>query len=108
MSTWAGAGFDTFGIGLTITDERRLDVIAELCDRGYDDRIVMSHDHAAYLDWLHVSATHTTEDGAESYAHVSEWAVPDVRARGVPEQDITQIAVGTPACILASIGHGGY
>jgi predicted metal-dependent phosphotriesterase family hydrolase len=83
-------------------------VIVGLWERGYDDRIVMSHGHAAYLDWLHVSATHTTEAGAESYAHVSEWAMPDVRARGVREQDITQITVGTPACILASIGHGGY
>jgi predicted metal-dependent phosphotriesterase family hydrolase len=35
-------------------------VIAELCERGYADRIVMSHDHAAYLDWEHVSPTHAT------------------------------------------------
>jgi phosphotriesterase-related protein len=109
VSRGSVAGFDTFGLTLTVTDEHRLDVIAQLCARGYADRIVVSHDHASYLDWLYVGGGYDAVPGPEnSYAHICETAVPGLRARGVREEHIRQITIGNPARILGSIGRGGY
>jgi phosphotriesterase-related protein len=82
-------------------------VIAELCARGYADRIVMSHDHTSYLDWLYVAPEHA-DVGAGGYTVVSDHAVPGLRARGVSEADIVQLTVTTPARILGGLAAGGY
>ena len=44
-------GMDRFGIDGYLPTARRVEVIAELCRRGYADRMVLSHDASCYLDW---------------------------------------------------------
>ena len=43
---------DRFGIDGLLPTEKRVRVIADLCERGYADRMVLSHDASCYLDWI--------------------------------------------------------
>ncbi len=45
-------GMDRFGIDGYLPTAERVEVIAELCRRGYADRMVLSHDASCYLDWI--------------------------------------------------------
>ena len=45
-------GMDRFGIDGLLSTEKRVAVIAELCRRGYAERMVLSHDASCYLDWI--------------------------------------------------------
>jgi len=66
-------------------------VIAELCRRGYADRIVLSHDAACYIDWF----PHD-ESRAGNYTFIHEQVLPALRERGVTGEQLDAMLVGNP------------
>jgi phosphotriesterase-related protein len=84
-------GMDRFGIGMSPSLERRTDVIAELCRRGYADRIVLSHDAACYIDWF----PHD-ESRAGNYTFIHEFVLPALTERGVTADQLDAMLVGNP------------
>ncbi|MGY9074179.1 MAG: phosphotriesterase family protein [Acidimicrobiales bacterium] len=80
-------GMDRFGIDALLDTPTRVSVVAELCKRGYADRLVLSHDASCYLDWIPgemppVGREHWT------YLHISNDVIPLLLEAGVTEAQI--------------------
>ena len=96
--TGAILGMDRFGLDLFNPTASRVDTIVSLCDRGYADRMVLSHDASCYIDWFGPDP-----DGMKAamtpnwhYNHISDDVLPMLRERGVPDAQITAMLVDNP------------
>ena len=87
-------GMDRFGINVETTFESRADIVAELCRRGYADRMVLAHDAACYIDWIdpNVIAMMTQWN----YLHIHDDVLPYLREHGVSDKEIDTMLVDTP------------
>ncbi|AFR46723.1 MULTISPECIES: phosphotriesterase family protein [unclassified Gordonia (in: high G+C Gram-positive bacteria)] len=88
-------GMDRFGLDLLLPFEERVNTVAELCRRGYADRMALAHDAACFIDWF----DHEAKKQALpkwNYRHISEEVLPALRERGVSEADITTMLVDVP------------
>jgi phosphotriesterase-related protein len=88
-------GMDRFGLDGLLPTARRVEVIAELCRRGYADRMVLSHDASCYLDWI-PGETPVAALPNWHYLHISRDVLPALRDAGVTEEQIDQLLVATP------------
>jgi phosphotriesterase-related protein len=88
-------GMDRFGIDAYLTTQRRVEVIAELCQRGYADRLVLSHDAACYLDLIPGEGPHPNMANWH-YLHISRDVLPALLHAGVSEGQIDQMLVDNP------------
>src|SRR5580704_14866946 len=90
-------GFDHFGL-MGFTMEERIDAVGRLCERGYAERIVLSHDAMCFVDWFPSSLMEHTPDWR--WTHIPVDVLPAMRARGVSEGDITRMLVDNPRTVL--------
>ena len=88
-------GMDRFGIDGYQTTAKRVEVVAELCSRGYADRMVLSHDASCYLDWIPGEIPPSTMPHWH-YLHISHDVIPALLKAGVTEQQINTMLVDTP------------
>lgn len=92
-------GMDRFGIEILSFEDRVATVVA-LVDRGYAGHMVLSHDAYSFND--RVDARLVAERNPKyHYRHISEDVLPELRRRGVSEEDIRTMMVVNPAKILA-------
>lgn len=84
-------GMDRFGIGMPPSLPWRADTIAALCQRGYADRMVLSHDAACYIDWY----PHD-EDKAGNFTYIHDEVLPALTERGVSAEQIETMLVANP------------
>ena len=88
-------GMDRFGLDTLLSTEQRVDTVVRLCEAGYADRLVLSHDANCYIDWFpHAPLRQALPRW--NYRHISEDVLPALRDRGVSEQQIEALLVGTP------------
>lgn len=92
-------GMDRFGIDGYLPTAQRVAVVAELCKRGYADRMVLSHDASCYLDWIPGEIPPSTMPHWH-YLHISRDVLPALREVGVTEAQIDTMLVGTPKQLL--------
>ncbi|MBN0975571.1 MULTISPECIES: phosphotriesterase [Gordonia] len=88
-------GMDRFGLDLLLPFDERVNTVAELCKRGYADRMALAHDAACFIDWF----DHEAKKQALpkwNYRHISDEVLPALRERGVSEADITTMLVDVP------------
>ena len=88
-------GMDRFGIDGYQTTRRRVEVVAELCRRGYADRMVLSHDASCYLDWIPGEIPPSTMPHWH-YLHISHDVIPALREAGVTDTQIDTMLIDTP------------
>jgi len=88
-------GMDRFGIDGYLPTARRVEVIAELCRRGYADRMVLSHDASCYLDWIPGEIPPSTMPHWH-YLHISHDVLPALRDAGVTDAQIDTMLIDTP------------
>ena len=93
-------GMDRFGIDHYLPTTERVAVVAELCRRGYADRMVLSHDASCYLDWIPGELPPT---GMEhwNYLHISHDVLPALRECGVTEEQIDTMLIDNPRRFLS-------
>ena len=95
--TGAILGMDRFGLDIVNATENRVATVAALCERGYADRIVLSHDASCFIDWFGPDpATVPAMQPNWHYRHISEDVLPALRAAGVGDGQIDQMLVGNP------------
>uniref|UniRef100_UPI0001AB29B2 Organophosphorus hydrolase n=1 Tax=Deinococcus radiodurans TaxID=1299 RepID=UPI0001AB29B2 len=94
--------FDRIGLqGMvgTPTDAERLSVLTTLLGEGYADRLLLSHD--SIWHWLGrppaipEAALPAVKDWHP--LHISDDILPDLRRRGITEEQVGQMTVGNPA-----------
>jgi len=89
-------GMDRFGLVVPPPLEQRCDVIATLCARGYADRMVLSHDANAFLDWFPQEPNVWNASIVDRFLYVPKVVVPALKERGVTQSQIDQMLIHTP------------
>ncbi|WP_110588026.1 phosphotriesterase family protein [Microbacterium suaedae] len=94
-------GFDRFGMEHAAPDAQRVRTLLELLERGLAPRIALSHDAAVFSrvtppSWRRARAPHW------HLHHLHDRILPELRARGVGEDDIRTMLVDNPRRLLAN------
>ena len=85
---------DRFGLDMLLPFEQRVATIAEMCSRGFAERMVLSHDACCHSDWFPHEQIDTV--GRWHFQHIHEDVLPALRERGVTEEQITTMLVDNP------------
>lgn len=96
-------GMDRFGVDNILSFDDRVDIVAQMCQRGHADKMVLAHDASCYIDWLPEAALPLVLPNWH-YLHIHNDVLPALRARGVSEDQITTMLVDNPRRIFS---HGG-
>jgi phosphotriesterase-related protein len=95
IASGATLGMDRFGLNILLPFEERVGTVAALCERGYADRMILSHDANCYSDWFdRVIEQEISPDW--HYLHIERDVLPALRERGVTDDQIDQMLVHTP------------
>jgi phosphotriesterase-related protein len=98
LSQLADAGFllgmDRFGIDTILGFDERVDIVVELCRRGYAGSMVLSQDAACYIDWVAPDLMPFLPNW--NYQHVLGEVVPALLERGVSQEQVDQMLVANP------------
>ena len=103
MKRGSTIGMDRFGIDIYLTTEKRVAVIAKLCEKGYASQIVLAHDASCYMDWFPVETIKQSVPRWH-FRHISDDVLPMFREAGVSDGQIEQMTVANPRRIFE---HGG-
>lgn len=95
--TGATLGMDRFGLDLYNPTAQRVATVAALCERGYADRMVLSHDASCFMDYF----PHEWDMVAEvvpnwRYDHIHDDVLPALREAGVTDNQIDQMLLFNP------------
>lgn len=103
MDAGSTIGMDRFGIDPILPFEARVATVAALCERGYADRMVLSHDAACFIDWFDPDLTEMRRTVMPNwhYTHIHDDVLPALRERGVTQAQLDQMLVGNPRRVLA-------
>jgi phosphotriesterase-related protein len=88
-------GMDRFGIDLITPFEDRVATVAAMCERGYAESMVLSHDAACYIDWFPPGSVPRFAP-AWHYEHIFEDVLPALRDRGVTDHQIDMMMIANP------------
>jgi phosphotriesterase-related protein len=92
-------GMDRFGLEMTLTTEKRIGTIVELCRRGWEDRMVLSHDACCFLDW-YPKETIRALAPYWNFRHIPDDIIPALRQAGVGDEQIKTMTVANPARVF--------
>jgi len=87
-------GMDRFGINTISPFEERVQVVADLAERGYADRMVLAHDASCYIDWIAPSLLQFNDTW--HFLHIENDVLPELRKRGVTDEQIDQMLIVNP------------
>lgn len=96
-------GMDRIGGTRPRTSEQRADMVAALVEKGYADRIMLSHDHQCYFDWV---PKETFEASPKHFGYIATGFSDLLRERGVSDASIKQMTVLNPKALFEQAG--GY
>ena len=100
-------GMDRFGIDGYLTTEQRVEVVAQLCEMGYAQQLVLSHDASCYIDWIEGEVPLSPLPNWH-YLHISKDVIPALSEAGVSSEQIDTMLIDTPKQFLESQNLGGY
>jgi phosphotriesterase-related protein len=99
-------GMDRFGMdrGPYPSFDQRIDTVVQLCELGYRDQLVLSHDAHCWMDWLPDELTAGTPAQLPSwhYLHISQRVIPALLRRGLSQEDVDTMMVVNPRRILTA------
>lgn len=96
-------GMDRFGIDVVLPFEQRVDTVAELCRRGYAEKMVLSQDASCFIDWFPVAVKEQVAPRWH-YNHVSDQVLPALRESGVTDEQIDTMLVANPRRYFENVG----
>ncbi len=99
MDAGSYIGMDRFGLDLILPFEDRVTTVAALCEEGYAERMVLSHDASCF--------THNFELTAKQellprwrFTHLHDEVIPALLKRGTTQEQIDQMLIHNPRKIL--------
>jgi phosphotriesterase-related protein len=95
LHSGATLGMDRFGLNILLPFEDRVNTVAALCESGYDDRMILSHDANCFTDWF-PPELHDQVTPDWHFLHIHNDVLPALRERGVTDEQIDQMLVHTP------------
>lgn len=91
-------GMDRFGIDVVSFDDRVATVVA-MCEAGYAPRMVLSHDAYSFNDRVEPDVVAQRHPNYH-FRHISQDVIPELRRRGISDEDIDSMLVTNPGEIL--------
>jgi len=99
MTRGSFIGMDRFGIDPILSFEDRVNTVAVLCEQGFANQMVLSHDAACFNDWL--PEERLSELAPKwSYEHIADEVLPALKQRGVTDEQIDQMFIDNPRRIF--------
>ena len=99
MTRGSFIGMDRFGIDVLLPFEDRVNTVAALCEQGFADQMVLSHDAACFNDWLPDDQLPIVTPNW-NYLHITRDVVPALLHRGVTDAQIDQMLIDNPRRIF--------
>jgi phosphotriesterase-related protein len=96
-------GMDRFGLDSFLPFDDRVDTVVRMCERGHADKMVLSHDASCYMDWLPEELVPVAMPNWH-YRHIHNDVLPELRRRGVTDEQITTMLVDNPRNIFSKQG----
>ena len=88
-------GMDRFGLDVITPFEDRVATVAAMCERGYAESMVLSHDASCYIDWFPPEVIPLFAP-SWNFDHLFDDVLPALRSRGVTDQQIEAMLVDNP------------
>lgn len=92
LATGATIGMDRYGLDMFLPQDQRDATVIELLKRGYAERMVLSHDYCAFIDWYPIEMAPVLAP-KWSMTLIFEEVLPTLHAAGVTEEQ-TDIMLG--------------
>jgi len=92
-------GMDRFGIDVLLPFEDRVNTVAKMCDLGYANRMVLSHDAACLNDWLPERDLPAILPNWH-FLHIHNDVIPALKERGVTDSQIKTMLIDNPRQIF--------
>jgi phosphotriesterase-related protein len=93
-------GMDRYGLELYLPIERRNATVIALLERGYADRMFLSQDYCATIDWYPVEAAEQLLAGGAvkgwSMTLVFDEVIPALREAGMTDEQLQTMMVENP------------
>lgn len=96
-------GMDRFGLDMFLPTEKRVATIARLCEEGYAEKMVLSHDASCYFDWFD-SAMVQQVAPKWNFNYIPDEIIPALREAGVTDDQIRTMTVENPRRIFERQG----
>ncbi len=93
-------GMDRYGTEIFLPDAARNTTLAALCERGYAERMVISQDACATIDWFPEEMVAQLAP-KWTFTHIFEEIIPQLAELGVSDTDVATMLDVTPARWLA-------
>ncbi|MXW35963.1 MAG: phosphotriesterase [Chloroflexi bacterium] len=103
MERGSTIGMDRFGAPIGASTEERIETIAELCRRGYADRMVLSHDTACHFNGV---LPEVMEERMPEWHFllITNHVLPELERLGVTGEQIEAMMVANPRRIFEAQG----
>jgi phosphotriesterase-related protein len=88
-------GMDRFGLDVITPLDQRVGTVAAMCERGYADSMVLSHDASCYIDWFPREVIPIFAP-AWHFGHLFDDVLPALSERGVTDDQIHAMLVANP------------
>jgi len=92
-------GMDRFGIDTILPFEERVNTVAQLCERGHANKLVLSHDAACFSDWLPERDLPAILPNWH-YLHIHNDVIPALKKRGVTHDQLQTMLIHNPRTIF--------
>jgi phosphotriesterase-related protein len=96
-------GMDRFGLDVISPFEERVRIVAEMCERGHADKMVLSHDANCYFDALPEELVPQMAPNWH-YLHIHNDVIPALKERGVTDEQLHAMLVDNPRRIFERQG----
>jgi phosphotriesterase-related protein len=96
-------GMDRFGVDVYLGFEDRVNTVAQMCERGHADKMVLSHDASCFIDWLPEEMVPVAMPNWH-YLHIHHDVIPALKNRGVTDEQLTTMLVDNPRKIFENQG----
>ena len=98
-------GLDRFGLDVILPMDSRVDVCVELCEKGYEQQIMVSHDYNVFIDFwpkevFPARARKEEKASRWNFNHIFEDIIPRLREKGVTDRQVETITVENPMRIF--------
>ncbi len=96
-------GMDRFGLDFFLPEEKRIATIVRLCQMGWTERMVLSHDAMAYFDVYELGAMEASRP-MWNYFNLVDNIIPKLLAAGVSQSQIDIMTRENPRLIFENVG----
>ncbi|MBV1916269.1 MAG: hypothetical protein KUG72_12845 [Pseudomonadales bacterium] len=94
-------GMDRFGLDSLLPTDKRVQVIAELCQHGHTGKMVVSHDACSHIDFFADQGMIEQFAPNWNFRHIPTDVLPALKKEGVSQNQIDQMMRANPAAIFA-------